>query len=110
VAGLGVPEGGRPLVVVGLAGAASRGSAKAVLLRAPGFEGAFALAVDDVRAIWSINPEVFVPVAATPWAAPGSWLSAAHDGGERVFQLDPGAVARDLFAPAPEGAAPGTSA
>jgi hypothetical protein len=89
-------------VVVALQGARGRSrphssSAKALLLRASGSEASFAVLVDDVRAIWSINPDVFVPAGDVGWPVPSAWLTAAQDGEDRVLRLDTSAVARDLF-------------
>ncbi len=111
VAGLGFPQGRRPLVVVALQGTrgpsrARTDSARALLLRASGSDAAFAVLVDDVRAIWSINPDVFLPAGDVGWPAPAAWLSAAPDGEDQVLRLDTSAVARDLFGlaePAQEG-------
>lgn len=102
VAGLGLPEDRRPLVVVALQGARERSqpssdSAKALLLRASGSDASFAVLVDDVRAIWSINPDVFVPAGDVGWPVPSTWLTAAQDGDDRVLRLDTSAIARDLF-------------
>jgi len=52
-----------------------------------------------VRAIWSVNPEVFVGVADPQWPVPTRWLTSAQDGEDRVFCLQTEAVAEDLFGP-----------
>jgi chemotaxis signal transduction protein len=99
VAGLGV-LGDSHLVVLALPGA-PRGpldSCKAVLLRAPRSGSRFAVEVEDVRAIWSINPDAFTPAADVGWPSPSSWLTAASDGNEHVLCLDTEAVAAWLFA------------
>jgi hypothetical protein len=83
--------------------------AKALLLRTSATTPAFAVLVDDVRAIWSINPDAFVPAGDVGWPAPAAWLSAAVDGEERVLRLDTRAIERDLFGAASPAATEATA-
>jgi chemotaxis signal transduction protein len=98
VAGLGL-LGDSHLVVLALPGT-PRGplaSCKAVLLREARSGARFAVEVEDVRAIWSINPDAFAPSADVGWPSPSAWLTAASDGNEHVLCLDTEAVAGWLF-------------
>jgi hypothetical protein len=99
IAGLGLLGGGQ-VVVLALPGAPQGplASCKAVLLRDARRGDRFAVEVEDVRAIWSINPDAFTPAAGVGWPSPSSWLSSASDGNEHVLCLDTEAVGRWLFA------------
>jgi chemotaxis signal transduction protein len=98
VAGLGVVGGG-PLVTLSLAGRpmGPLASCRALLLLTAQHSRRYAVLVDDVRAIWTIDPEAFVEEPATSWPCPRGWLSAASDAGGQVLMLDTLAVAGWLF-------------
>jgi hypothetical protein len=98
VGGLGVLEG-RAFLSLSLAGA-PRGPlpfAKGLLFRASGTGSAFAVQVDSVLALWSVDADAVAPGRATSWPCPEAWLGAVMEGGESLLRLDPGAVAASLF-------------
>lgn len=98
VAGLGV-VGGEPFVTLSLSGRpmGPLASCRALLLQTAEHGQRYAVLVDEVRAIWTINPEAFADEPATGWPCPPGWLSAAPDADAQVLMLDTLAVAGWLF-------------
>jgi len=102
--------GDRPVPAVSLSpaqGFPTRGTAKVLLLHALASQEPFAVLVDDVHAIWSVNPEVFVGVQEPVWPVPAGWLTAAQHEAERIFCLSTEAMAEDLFGTAAPSAGDG---
>lgn len=101
VGGLGLFEG-RAFLSLSLAGA-PRGPlpfAKGLLFRASETVSAYAVQVDSVLALWTVDEDAVLPGTAPAWPCPQSWLCAVLEGGESLLRLDPAAVAASLF-PAP---------
>jgi hypothetical protein len=98
VGGLGV-LGGRAFLSLSLAGG-PRGPlpfAKGLLFRASGSAAAYAVQVDAVLALWTVDIEAALPGQAPGWPCPPAWLGAVVEGGETVLRLDPVALAASLF-------------
>jgi hypothetical protein len=66
-------------------------------LHTPKRDRRYCVLVDDVRAIWSIDPDVFADEPAPGWPCPSAWLTATAEGGAQVLKLETPAVAGWLF-------------
>lgn len=71
---------------------------KGVLLLAPDQHNRYAVQVESVGAIASVEPGVGV-VGPIPWPCPVSWFAATTHAGHDVLRLDTDAVAAALFEP-----------
>jgi hypothetical protein len=76
-------------------------AAKGLLLRASGSDRRYAVQVDDVRALWTVDADDAGPAEVPGWPCPPAWLGVALEGGEPVLRLDTTAVAASLFPAAP---------
>jgi hypothetical protein len=101
VAGMALVAG-TPVIAITLSGSRVYSqSGKGLLLRAPRTRALYAVIVEDVQTIWTIDDEAFSPARAQPWPCPAAWLAVGEHDGEPVCRLETDAVSASLFAADP---------
>jgi hypothetical protein len=97
VGGIALIAGSPVVALVLCASTAYAECKKGLLLRAPRARELYAVIVEDVQAIWTIDEEGFSPADEQAWPCPGGWLTVGERDGEDISRLETDAVAAWLF-------------